>query len=72
MRRRGVLIPERGPCGICGYPDARHRMWDVILARFLAGESIVALARDYQMTRAEVEEYLRLAIKDRRRRRRAA
>jgi len=22
--------PRRGPCGICGGPDARHRLWDAI------------------------------------------
>lgn len=24
------IWPERGPCGICGGPDARHRLWDAI------------------------------------------
>lgn len=23
------IFPPRGPCGICGGPDARHRLWDV-------------------------------------------
>lgn len=25
-----LLGPYRGPCAICGYPDARHRLYDAI------------------------------------------
>lgn len=21
----------RGPCGLCGHPDARHRVWDALM-----------------------------------------
>ena len=27
-RRLERLDPFRGPCGICGGPDARHRVWE--------------------------------------------
>ena len=23
---------EAGPCGLCGAPDKRHRLWDVLIA----------------------------------------
>jgi hypothetical protein len=38
-RYRGVLDllgPFRGPCGFCGYPDARHRQADAIAAEVAA------------------------------------
>lgn len=55
-------------CGLCGHPDQRHRLWGAIRDRFVAGESLVELSRDYGMTYAEVESFLRLAIQERRKR----
>ena len=42
-------LPPRGPCGICGGPDARHRIIDAIRARYSAGESILSIAADYNL-----------------------
>jgi hypothetical protein len=51
-----------GECGFCGHWDKRHRMWDVIGDRFLAGESIEGLARDYDYSDEAMENWLRLAL----------
>ena len=48
------LWPPRGPCGFCGGPDARHRIFDVIRDRRAAGESISALADDYRVTEKHI------------------
>lgn len=32
-------FPPRGPCGICGGPDARHRILDAIRDYVAAGET---------------------------------
>ena len=58
-----------GPCLVCGHPDKRHRMWDAIRDRFLAGESLAALARDYAVPQVGIELWLRLAMIEQRRRR---
>ena len=39
-------FPPRGPCGLCGHPDARHRIWDAIIDR---PESEEELAEDYEL-----------------------
>ena len=44
-----ALGPYRGPCGICGGPDARHRLADAIADRLRAGESAEAVALDYEV-----------------------
>ena len=38
-------FPPRGACGICGHPDARHRLWDAIIGS--AGDSDETTARWY-------------------------
>ena len=30
LARLDALEPYRGPCGICGGPDQRHRLWDAV------------------------------------------
>ncbi len=40
-------FPFRGPCGFCGGPDARHRLFDAIAERHAAGDGVEALAEDY-------------------------
>ena len=47
---------------------AAHRR-DAVRDRFLAGESLAALARDYQTSRAKIEQWLRVAMTEQRRRR---
>lgn len=42
-----LLGPHPGPCGICGGPDARHRMADAIVERVQAGEPAERVAADY-------------------------
>jgi hypothetical protein len=61
------------PCAFCGHPDAQHRIKDAILSRFLAGESIANLARDYGSPHhdnlfryAQIEEWLRQAVREQR------
>ena len=47
-RRKGIddYFPPCGPCGICGGPDGRHRLFDAIRDRYRAGESAAAIAED--------------------------
>jgi len=44
-----LVGPFRGPCGLCGGPDARHRMYDAINERVRAGEGEEDVAEDYGM-----------------------
>ncbi len=54
--------PPSGVCAFCGYPDRRHRLWDMVLSRFKAGETLQDLATDYDYTRDQMEQWLRLAV----------
>ena len=40
-------FPAAGPCGLCGGPDKRHRLGDMLYSRWRAGDSIDSLVRDY-------------------------
>lgn len=51
-------FPYAGRCAICGYRDKRHRIIDTIKGRHKAGESIAALARDYEVSRRAIEAAL--------------
>ena len=53
-----VFFPPRGPCGLCGHHDARHRIWDAMIGRSSAGESVKDLASDYDLTPAAVQAVL--------------
>ena len=44
-----AVMPFVGMCALCGAPDARHRMYDAIVGRYDAGESIVDLSADYHL-----------------------
>lgn len=48
-------FPRRGSCVCCGGPDARHRLFDAIVSRYEAGESVEALAADYAVTVTAIE-----------------
>lgn len=61
------LWPKRGPCAFCGGPDARHRTFDAITGRFMAGDSIAALADDYEISRLAVELAIREGVRGERR-----
>lgn len=45
---------RRGPCGLCGYRDARHRIWDSILSRRRGGDELDDLAQDYDVPLAAI------------------
>jgi hypothetical protein len=47
-------LPPAGPCLVCGGPDKRHRVIDAIVGRHAAGETIEALAQDYDLSEAFV------------------
>lgn len=51
-----LIGPYRGPCGLCGGPDARHRTLDTIRDRLWAGEDAQSVAEDYVMDVAVVEK----------------
>lgn len=42
-------LPPRGPCALCGGPDARHRVVDSIRDSVKAGDSIASVARDFEL-----------------------
>jgi len=44
------------PCGLCGYPDSRHRVVDAITERLFAGDDPGAVADDYALTTCEAWE----------------
>ena len=46
IRTLDDYFPPCGPCGICGGPDKRHRLWDAIRDRFRAGETAREIADD--------------------------
>lgn len=49
-------FPPRGPCGMCGHEDARHRLWDAILGRLDAGEPAPDVAQDYDVPLIAVQQ----------------
>jgi len=51
-------FPARGPCGFCGHADARHRLWDAIISRYRAGETVKIIAEDYDLTEAAINKVL--------------
>ena len=44
--------PLTGPCGFCGSPDSRHRVWDAMRGMHAAGDPIAWVAEEYGTTRA--------------------
>jgi hypothetical protein len=51
-------FPPRGACAFCGGKDARHRIWDTIMDRHAAGESVASLAEDYMKPRKAIKAIL--------------
>lgn len=41
-------FPYRGPCILCGGPDARHRLFDALWGFYQAGDSVEVLADEYE------------------------
>lgn len=52
-------MPFRGPCGLCGDGDARHRVLDAIVDRFRAGDDEAMLADDYGLPVGFVERLVK-------------
>jgi len=48
-----------GMCACCGDLPQEHRMVDAVVDRFLAGESVRVLAKDYSQSVWWVEEIIR-------------
>lgn len=42
-----LIGPYRGPCGLCGWVDARHRSADALSGAILAGETAEEAADEY-------------------------
>lgn len=53
--RYDLTGPERGPCGLCGHHDARHRVYDAIQGRVEAGDDVASTADDYNLTADTVQ-----------------
>jgi hypothetical protein len=51
-------FPPRGPCGACGHGDARHRLFDTIVARFRSGETAEFMAKDYDLPVSAINNVL--------------
>jgi len=49
-----LIGPYQGPCGICGGPDARHRVADSIAEQVRAGDSPERVADDFGVDLAAV------------------
>ena len=65
MAKLNKAFPYRGPCAICGYWDARHRLFDTIHGRRQAGESVASLCEDYALTRSKIkliEQYEKVEV----------
>ena len=44
-----LVGPYRGECGICGGPDARHRLFDAIQEQQRAGDPSSLVAENYEL-----------------------
>ncbi len=51
-------MPPRGPCGICGDDDARHRVIDAVTERVRAGDSVEMVAADLGLSEAFVRRLI--------------
>lgn len=55
---RGMALDARfpftGPCGICGGPDSRHRLWDALDARGRSVDGPEGTAADYGIPASDV------------------
>lgn len=48
--------PHRGPCGLCGCPDSRHRIADAMVGRYLSGDDLQRIAYDYDISQPDLAE----------------
>lgn len=61
--------PHRGPCGLCGGPDARHRLWDSMDVHGRL-EGVAVAARDFGVSTADIRLVIETYVKARRQHRR--
>jgi hypothetical protein len=54
------FVPPRGRCGICGGPDARHRLLDNIRGQVKAGEPMEDVATDFEVPLELVQRICKL------------
>jgi len=54
-----AAFPYRGPCGMCGCADARHRLFDAMRGASRAGDHVLDIARAYDATIEAVRAVLR-------------
>lgn len=57
------LMPYRGKCGVCGGPDARHRVIDSIAERLAVGERPGEIAAEFAVPADTVHAVLAATIK---------
>jgi hypothetical protein len=60
--RLNALFTFRGPCGICGGPDARHRLWDSLIDCHRAGDSIESIALNFRLAPEAVKAVIQCYI----------
>lgn len=61
------LFPFRGPCGFCGLPDARHRLWDTLREQVRAGDPPLMVADEFDLPMHAVQAVLDVPEADYRR-----
>lgn len=47
--------PPLGPCAFCGFPDARHRVADEVVARTKAGDPLELVLTEFGFPAADDE-----------------
>ena len=53
-------FPPCGPCGLCGFHDKRHRLWDSIMGNYSAGDTADTIADNYSHSIEAVLAVLRI------------
>lgn len=51
-----LMGPHRGSCGLCGGPDARHRIADSVTSYIRAGEPVGSVADEFFLSDDTVTE----------------
>lgn len=72
MSALDAIGPWRGRCGLCGHPDARHRLADAIRGQYAAGELVPVIAEYFGVTVRAVVAVIRAQPRRRRERRGSA
>lgn len=51
-----AIGPHRGECGLCGFPDARHRTADAMVGSYLAGDPLASIAYEHGIAFQDLAE----------------